>query len=429
MVPRNNEQTYLLPKTGEEEVPQLKSVSSCYISKLVKILLLVLFLAVTLVIKTMIWKKETYNLEKELSATGPYKLVERQEGEAFWDAYSFYDGEDSLGSAGYNTYVSKERAVELGIISTIPAEDDDQQSLLKMESAVNPHNISAPRSSIRLEGKRRYNRGLFILNIKHMPTGCGVWPAFWLTDESVWPDHGEIDILEGINTQATAKTALHTRESCSMYAHVPDYAKTGIWDRATGIPNTWTGEPDYETSKEADNCWASAPHQWYNQGCVATSSENNTSLGEPVNEAGGGVYALEWDPANGYIKSWVFSDAGTEIPSNIHEAMLTASLSSDDRILPDTESWGLPYAYFAIGPKSGCAADHFQNMRLVFNLAFCGTVAGNRFAKDCPDLAQQYDQDGDSWASCNAYVKDNAMSLDEAYWLVNGVYVYEREVE
>lgn len=168
-----------------------------------------------------------------MSATGSYKLVERQEGEAFWDAYNFYDGEDSLGSAGYNLYVSKKRAEELGIISTVPDEDDSQASMLKMESTVNPHNASAPRLSIRLEGKRRYNRGLFILHLKHMPTGCGVWPAFWLTDETVWPDHGEIDILEGINTQATAKTALHTSESCSMYAHVPDYAKTGVWDRAS----------------------------------------------------------------------------------------------------------------------------------------------------------------------------------------------------
>lgn len=196
-----------------------------------------------------------------------------------------------------------------------------------------------------------------------------------------------------------------------------------------GIPNTWTGEPDFETSKEADDCWASAAHQWYNQGCVATSSENNTSLGEPVNEANGGVYALEWDPANGYIKSWVFSTAGTEIPPNLQESMETASLKGDERTIPDTDSWGLPYAYFAIGPETGCSADHFQNMHLVFNLAFCGTVAGNRFAKDCPDLAQQYDQDGDSWATCDAYLKDNAMSLDEAYWLIHGVYVYQREIE
>ena len=51
-----------------------------------------------------------------------------------------------------------------------------------------------PRDSVRLEGKTRYDRGLFILDLRHLPTGCGVWPAFWLTDEDVWPDHGEIDV-------------------------------------------------------------------------------------------------------------------------------------------------------------------------------------------------------------------------------------------
>ena len=43
------------------------------------------------------------------------------------------------------------------------------------------------RESVRLEGKRRFDRGLFILDVEHMPSGCGVWPAWWLTDEEAWP--------------------------------------------------------------------------------------------------------------------------------------------------------------------------------------------------------------------------------------------------
>jgi Glycosyl hydrolases family 16 len=54
---------------------------------------------------------------------------------------------------------------------------------------------SGPRESIRLEGKRRFNRGLFVIDIRHIPAGCGVWPAFWLTDEANWPVNGEIGTL------------------------------------------------------------------------------------------------------------------------------------------------------------------------------------------------------------------------------------------
>ena len=50
-----------------------------------------------------------------------------------------------------------------------------------------------------------------------MPAGCGVWPAFWLTDEQNWPVNGEIDIVEGVNYQNVAKTALHATKGCSMF--------------------------------------------------------------------------------------------------------------------------------------------------------------------------------------------------------------------
>ena len=163
-------------------------------------------------------------------------MIELQEGKKFFDYYEFLDGPDSLGSAGYNDYVGKERALKLNLANVTKEKDSE---FIYLQSA--PGMDGGFRESVRLEGKRRFDRGLFILDVAHMPAGCGVWPAFWLTDEDAWPMNGEIDIVEGINTQSVAKTALHTSESCSMYAHVPPYAKTGVWDSATGIPNTFTG--------------------------------------------------------------------------------------------------------------------------------------------------------------------------------------------
>mmetsp|Transcript_1601 Transcript_1601/g.2126 ORF Transcript_1601/g.2126 Transcript_1601/m.2126 type:complete len:95 (+) Transcript_1601:394-678(+) len=62
----------------------------------------------------------------------------------------------------------------------------------------------------------------------HLDVVCWVWPAFWLTDEDKWPENGEIDIVEGVNNQSVAKTALHTSKDCEMFAQVPDYEKTGL---------------------------------------------------------------------------------------------------------------------------------------------------------------------------------------------------------
>jgi hypothetical protein len=126
-----------------------------------------------------------------LIPTGPYRLVEAQYGSNFFDFYDFYDGPDSLGSAGYNVYVSKESAMQ-SQLAGVKVEDGEE--FVYMSSAPTE---DGPRDSVRLEGKRRFERGLFVLDVVHMPNGPGVWPAFWLTDEAAWPRNGEVDILEG----------------------------------------------------------------------------------------------------------------------------------------------------------------------------------------------------------------------------------------
>ena len=62
------------------------------------------------------------------------------------------------------------------------------EPFLYLKSSPTP---AGPRNSIRLEGKQRFNRGLFIIDLRHMPAGCGVWSAFWMTDEANWPVNGE----------------------------------------------------------------------------------------------------------------------------------------------------------------------------------------------------------------------------------------------
>mmetsp|Transcript_19549 Transcript_19549/g.27496 ORF Transcript_19549/g.27496 Transcript_19549/m.27496 type:complete len:186 (+) Transcript_19549:1232-1789(+) len=157
--------------------------------------------------------------------------------------------------------------------------------------------------------------------------------------------NGEIDIIEGVNNQTVVKTALHTTQDCSM-DDVPLGVKTGFWDTAQGVPKK-DGTIDH-TLRDADDCFVYDPHQWLNQGCVAISDEKGT-IGTPLNKKGGGVFVLEWDPINRFIKSWVFTPH-KEVPTNLMESILTAKNSEiSDRVTPDPSLWGLPYAYFPIG--------------------------------------------------------------------------------
>ena len=293
----------------------------------------------------------------------------------FFQYYTFYDGPDSVGSNGYNTYVSEERARFLGIVNVTMEEDVLDVYYPDVDKTTTPESrrtrnlqtnnkrkkpepflyissaptTAGPRESIRFEGKQRFNRGLFIIDIRHMPAGCGVWPAFWLTDEANWPVNGEIDIVEGVNIQSVAKTALHTTKGCSM-EDIPIGVKTGGWDNAVGIPDKKTGIPDM-TMRDATNCFVYDPHQWVNQGCVAVDEEGD-SLGAPLNQNGGGVFALEWDPANRHIRTWVFSPHVT-VPENLVQAIRSAHEPvEENRIMPNPEEWPLPYGYFAIGEST-----------------------------------------------------------------------------
>ena len=172
-----------------------------------------------------------------LQPVGPYRLIELQEGTKFLDSYTFYVGKDSAGSNGFNYYVDQPTAVELGIINITMEQDElnllippkvnsqdqtggsnrrttpmnERESDLRSHGEIKDGTLDSsrpfvyvgstpteagPRNSIRLEGNRRFDRGLFILDVRRMPAGCGVWPAFWLVDELNWPVNGEIFPLQ-----------------------------------------------------------------------------------------------------------------------------------------------------------------------------------------------------------------------------------------
>jgi beta-glucanase (GH16 family) len=105
----------------------------------------------------------------------------------FVDQFRFFS--KNYPSRGLALYQDETNAVSKGLIQM-----NNQSALIK------PNNktvSSEDRESVRLHSKESYNHGLFIIDLNHIPTGCGVWPAFWLTGKS-WGQNGEIDVSMGI---------------------------------------------------------------------------------------------------------------------------------------------------------------------------------------------------------------------------------------
>lgn len=170
------------------------------------------------------------------------------------------------------------------------------------------------RKSVRLESKKAYRGKMVIIDLEHMPAGCGTWPAFWMCGAN-WPTNGEVDIIENVNVADENLSTLHTKDGCDMKNE--DYSKfTGKW----GL-NMKGGD--------ATNCYVNAPDQYANQGCSITADKG--TFGQTFNEGMGGVYVTNWD-VNNFISVYYFPR--NSIPEDIKEQR------------PDPSSWGRPYAYF-----------------------------------------------------------------------------------
>ena len=163
------------------------------------------------------------------------------------------------------------------------------------------------RESIRITSKNSYNHGLFMLDLAHMPGGqCGSWPAFWLLGPN-WPNSGELDIIEGVNSQTTNSMALHTNSGCSI-----------------------TNQGSFSGDLQHSNCDVSAPNQPSNAGC-SIATKNPQNFGTGFNSAGGGIYATEWTSQR--ISIWFFPRSS--IPQDI--------VSGN----PNPVNWGVPMASFS----------------------------------------------------------------------------------
>jgi len=300
-----------------------------------------------------------------------YQLSANYSGATFFNHWDFYNQKDPTN--GYVYYVTKQQAVQWDLISS----NHEGQVYIGCDSTT--ISSGSGRASVRIQTQDSWNSGLFVLDLDHMPQGCGTWPAWWLVGAD-WPNNGEVDIIEGVNTQVEDQTTLHTNEGCSQQSEGSPF--TGHW--AVG-----------SNGKPATNCWVGAPGQYGNQGCSILNS-NGASFGTPFNAKGGGTFALEWTAS--FIRAF-FWRKGTE-PHDLKTGN------------PNPRGWGTPYAYFTLG--GNCPARHFDELQMVINLTFCGDWAGNTFTQQCPNNG-----------TCDSFVKNNPSAFREAFWLINSLTVYQ----
>ncbi|KIW07452.1 uncharacterized protein PV09_01424 [Verruconis gallopava] len=288
----------------------------------------------------------------------------------FFDMFDFFTGPDP--TQGFVKFVDQTTALSAGMIS----QDNTSVRFGVDFKTMNPE---GGRSSIRLESKNTYNQGLIILDLAHMPGGiCGTWPAFW-TIGPEWPSNGEIDILEGVNSQVADAMTLHTGPGCSINS---------------------SGNERFTGSVKTSNCDVQAPGQGANVGCGIVTNDT-TTYGDGFNDIGGGVYATEWTADT--ISIYHFARAN--VPADISSGAPTPS------------SWGEPLAVF-----SGCNfQEAVKNQTIIFDTTFCGQWAGQDSVWRADPVCSQ------KAATCQEFVSNNPTDFANAYWEVNSLKIYRQQ--
>jgi len=177
-----------------------------------------------------------------------------------------------------------------------------------------------------------------------------------------WPIGGELDILEGVNTNPRNKITGYTNA-------------TGSCTNSQVIISSNLTSTDC-TDLEDTGC--------------SMSSFSTASYGTGFNTDSGGVYATEWTQQTG-IRVWFFPRSS--IPSDIVSGK------------PEPSTWGIPAA--AIPAESCDMSTHFFNMQLVLNTNFCGGWANRTWkTSGCNRYAD----------TCEEFVRSNPEAFEDAYW-------------
>ncbi|KIP06882.1 glycoside hydrolase family 16 protein [Phlebiopsis gigantea 11061_1 CR5-6] len=252
-------------------------------------------------------------------------LIKEYAGSSFFDDWDFYGHWDDLNN-GNIIYVNQSDSASLAYVTP------SGNAVIKIDNTTTVPN-NDPRNSVRITTKDFFEIGtIWIMDVVHAPYGCSVWPSIW-TKGTLWPEEGEIDIIEGVNLMTYNQMALHTGVDCTMPLDNTDQTGTAL----------------------LSNCNTTS-------GCTVKENTPN-NYGAAFAQNGGGVWALQFDVSGIFIWFWQRGN----VPASV-----TAAITSLDA---DTSSWGKPSASWA--SSSSCnIAQHFQAQQMVMDITACGDWAG-----------------------------------------------------
>jgi hypothetical protein len=120
-----------------------------------------------------------------LSYAAPYQLVDDYSPVTFLDRFGFYAGYDLTN--GRVQYVDKVTTLRNGYATV-----NNGAARMSPDTTNEWPNGEKGRPALRLISNNSYTHGMFITNVKHMPTGCGTWPAYRILGGDPWLTFGEI---------------------------------------------------------------------------------------------------------------------------------------------------------------------------------------------------------------------------------------------
>ncbi|KAJ7731822.1 hypothetical protein DFH07DRAFT_894635 [Mycena maculata] len=312
---------------------------------------------------------QTYTLSQDLS------------GSNFFSGFKYNASAVDFNNFGNVHFLSQADAVAANLTYV----DSSGHVIVKVDNTTSGvGNDEFGRNTVYLESNQLMTEGsLLIFDANHIPFGCSVWPSLF-TQGQVWPQQGEIDIIENVNLATDNRFSLHVgSDNCVQ----PSSAASN----QTGTISTLDGS--------ISNCTVTPSTGQNTVGCVVTETKPN-SFGSGFATQGGGVFAALWDTTG--ITMWYFPRAS--VPSAIGSATTS----------PDPTTWGEASAWY---PASSCdpGSATFGPQIITLYVDICGAFAGETsvFAQTCSQVAP----------NCSSLVPVPT-NYDDAYWDINYLRVF-----